>query len=259
MNWHLGTIGFSYSEWADVFYPEKMSSSEYLAFYVKSFGTVELDTTFYAIPPVERVRKWCGVTPDGFRFCPKVTKTVTHELPLREAIDEFMRFIDAVRAFDDKLGPILLQFPPSFTASSIEKLDALLIATPKDLRFAVELRDKSWGNQRTLDLLSHHRAAFVSAEYQRPPRVVPATTDFMYVRWIGVHKRYTDLNHEEVDPTDRLTWWHGKIEEHREQTRDVWGFFGNDYAGYAVASCERFKRLVGDPVATREVQRGLFG
>jgi uncharacterized protein YecE (DUF72 family) len=258
MNYSLGTVGFSYGEWADVFYPPRMPTAEYLAYYARSFDAVELDTTFYAMPPADRVRRWCDATPPSFRFCPKVTRTVTHELPTAAAVDDLLRFVDAVRGFGDKLGPILMQFPPSFGAPMTGKLEALLIATPKDVRLAVELRDRSWGTQRTLDLLSHHRAAYVSAEYQHPPRIVPVTTDFLYIRWIGVHGRYRGISHEVVDTTERLNWWLGKIRETHDQVRELWGFFANDYAGYGIGTCERFKRLAGEPVAIREQEKGLF-
>src|SRR4051812_23520541 len=75
----FGTMGFSYSDWAGVFYPSGMKPGDYLSYYARHFDTVELDTTFHATPPPERVRRWADVTPEGVRFCVKVPKDVTHE------------------------------------------------------------------------------------------------------------------------------------------------------------------------------------
>jgi uncharacterized protein YecE (DUF72 family) len=259
MNWHLGTMGFSYDDWAGPFYPLRTPSAQYLSFFATQFNAVELDTTFYAIPPVERVRKWHDATPPAFRFCAKVPRTVTHELPTPGAVDELRTFVDVMRTFGDKLGVLLLQFPPSFAIGQFPKLEALLLAAPKDVRFAVELRDRSWGTPRTLELLSHHRAALVHAEYRNPPRLLPVTAGFRYVRWVGEHERYVSYQEEQVDFGDRLAWWKEKLLAPTDETiADVFGFFNNDYAGYAIGTCERFKRLIGQPVGVREVEKGLF-
>ena len=262
MNWHLGTMGFSYDDWAGVFYPPRTPSAQYLSFFATQFNAVELDTTFYAIPPIERVQKWRDATPENFTFCAKVPKRATHELPAAQAVDELRVFVDSMRAFEEKLGVLLLQFPPSFAIGQISKLEALLAAVPADVRFAVELRDRSWGTQRTLDLLLHYGVALVHAEYRNPPRLLPSTASFRYVRWIGEHERFSTYTREQIDLGDRLAWWKDKLlEPTAEPITDIFGFFNNDYAGYAIETCERFKRLIGQPVGHRptpEPERGLF-
>jgi uncharacterized protein YecE (DUF72 family) len=204
MNWHLGTMGFSYDDWLENFYPAKTSASDYLSFYSKHFDTVELDTTSYATPPVERVKKWHDVTPDKFWFSAKAPRSITHELPAPEAVDELLRFADAMRAMEQKLGVLILQFATSFEINQFAKLEALLIAAPKDLRFAVELRDRSWGQQRTLDLLSHHHVALVAAEYTNPPAVIPVTAPFHYVRGKGEHNSFETYTREQINRGNRL-------------------------------------------------------
>ena len=78
MDWRLGTMGFSYADWAGTFYPAGTKAGDYLARYARFFDAVELDTTFHAVPPAERFRRWAGATPAGFRFAVKTPKTVTH-------------------------------------------------------------------------------------------------------------------------------------------------------------------------------------
>src|SRR5688572_19946054 len=115
MNYRLGTMGFSYADWAGgVFYPPGLKPGEYLSHYAKYFDAVELDTTFHATPPPERFRRWADVTPAGFRFAVKTPKSVTHELPPDKAIGGMHAFLDAARRLGEKLGVVLLQFAPSF-------------------------------------------------------------------------------------------------------------------------------------------------
>ena len=61
INWRLGTMGFSYGDWSEVFYPPRMNPSDYLSFYAKHYNAVELDTTFHAVPPSDRVKRWRSV------------------------------------------------------------------------------------------------------------------------------------------------------------------------------------------------------
>ena len=108
-------MGFSYDDWLGVFYPRGTKPGDWLEHYAKHFDAVELDTTFHAIPPVERVRRWASVVPMDFRFCMKAPKAVTHEPPVDRRIDLMRAFVEVARHFEERLGVILLQFPPSYT------------------------------------------------------------------------------------------------------------------------------------------------
>jgi uncharacterized protein YecE (DUF72 family) len=260
----FGTMGFGYSDWAGTFYPAEMKAADYLSHYARHFDTVELDTTFHATPPVERVRRWREVTPDGFRFCVKTPREVTHEGALDRRLGEMKQFLDVMREFGPKLAMVLIQLPPSCGIDQFEALERLLKGLPGDLRFAVEFRNVSWGQQRTLDLLREHRAALVAAEYLTRPSQIHVTSDQLYIRWIGEHERFKELNHEQIDITANLAWWKGEIERvtRAGAIEHVWGFFNNDYSGYAIATCGRFMRLMG--LAVREEadlagQGRLFG
>jgi uncharacterized protein YecE (DUF72 family) len=245
VDWRIGTIGFSYDDWVGPFYPPGKKPADFLPFYARHYDSVELDTTFYAIPPVERVRRWADNTPDHFRFCVKTPKEITHETPLAAATGPMTRFVDACRPFGHKLGVVLIQFAPSFEANQMAGLDRFLNELPTDVRFAVELRHRSWSQAETLHMLHRHRCAMVAAEYVTRPRRVFATTDFLYLRWIGQHGRYAVHDREQVDVTPQLEWWHQAIGAVLPQVHTVWGFFGDDYAGYSIGSANRLRRMAG--------------
>jgi uncharacterized protein YecE (DUF72 family) len=259
---HFGTMGFGYADWAGVFYPPGTRPGDYLSHYARHFDTVELDTTFHAVPPIDRVRRWADVTPDGFRFCVKTPRDITHEGSLDRRIDLMRHFLSVMRAFGPKLAVVLVQLPPSCGVDQFESLEHFLGALPDDVRFAVEFRNASWGQQRTLDLLRAHRAALVFAEYLTRPRRILVTSDQLYIRWIGEHERFQELNHEQLDVTPNLEWWKQELQRTCEASpasaggssavRDVWGFFNNDYSGYSIATCRRFMRLMNLPVPAEE-------
>ena len=254
-HWRLGTIGFGYDDWAGAFYPNELNSTDYLSFYAKHFDAVELDTTFHATPTAERVARWAAAVPDGFRFCVKTPKDVTHATgpgTVADRVRPAAEFVEAVRGFGEKLGVILIQFPPSFDAGAHRHLDTFLAALPRDVRYAVEFRHDSWDCERTADLLREHRCGWVAADYlTREPWEITATADFLYVRWVGRHGTYPTLDRERIDATERLKWWKREIERCKE-IGTVWGFFNNDYTGYGIGTANRMKRLVGQPVSKPE-------
>jgi uncharacterized protein YecE (DUF72 family) len=106
--------------------------------------------------------------------------------------------------------------------------------------------------------------AWVSVDHVGHKSQVRATTEFLYIRWLGEHGRFPDKNYEQADMNDRLQWWKSQIDERAAGTsaQTGWGFFNDDYAGYSVATCNRFKAIVGLPVNRPELIAGqgvLFG
>src|SRR5581483_283095 len=205
--WRLGTVGFGYADWQGVFYPPGRKPEDYLEFYARHFNSVELDTTFYAIPERPRVEQWREKVPADFRFSLKCPRQITHEGSIDRNIPLMNEFLNSARHFEGKLGVILLQFPPSFGKDHLGRLRVFLKEMPQDVRLGIEFRDRDWFTSETYELLSEHRAALVAGDYVAPPRPITVTTDFLYIRWIGEHQRFAKLNCEQIDLTDRLLWW----------------------------------------------------
>lgn len=258
MDWHLGTMGFSYDEWRNgVFYPAGMQPRQYLGYYAQRFNAVEMDSTFYATPSESAVRRWMEVTPPDFKICPKVPRRITHELRLHGAQEELAHFLETMRLLRGNLGPIVLQFPPDFTFDSVGALVTFLPLLPADLRFAVEFRHRSWVRRETALLLQPHRLCWVAADYVHLPKTVQRTTDFLYLRFIGPHGQFASKNRELVDKTADLQSWYAQIQPHLGAMTAVYAFFNNDYAGFSPATCNKFKRLVGlEPGEIRPLQQG---
>lgn len=249
-DWRLGTMGFGYAEWSGgIFYPEGVKSGDYLEHYAHHFDAVELDTTFYATPPVDRVQKWAEVTPPHFRFSAKAPRAVTHDTSIDRGVDSMLDFLSVMtRGLGEKLGVVLLQFPPSFTSRESTKLERFLRALPNDVELAAEFRHESWwASATTADLLKSYRVAWAAAEYVAEPRALVPTADFVYVRLIGEHHRFKNMNAVEIDITDKLRWWQDHLLSIHPAPREAWVLFNNDFSGFAIDTARQFRAMLKLP------------
>lgn len=244
-HWYLGTIGFSYKDWVGPFYPTHTSPRGYLAYYSKVFNAVEINSTFYSIPNQAKVQSWLNASPEGFRFCLKTPGRITHELGLRGAQGLMIEFIDSLHSLGNKLGPILIQLPPKYSQENYSTLGEFLEALPNTHQFAIEFRHRSWYNDKTASLLTRNRICWVSNEFPNLPKEIIPTSNFLYIRWIGVNGMYQHHSYERVDKTNELRWWLDAIRPFSEQVSTVYGFFNNDYAGFAAGTCKRFFNIAG--------------
>jgi uncharacterized protein YecE (DUF72 family) len=171
--------------------------------------TVEGNTTFYATPSEEVIARWRQEMPPTFRFCPKVSRDISHAARLDETQAETTLFLERMRGFGDRLGPMFLQLPPSFAPAHLPRLEAFLESWPSDLRLAVEVRHPAFYREQQAEavytLLGRYRVAWVmmdtrplrtgpteertmlEARERKPdlPLQVAVTTDFAFLRYIG--------------------------------------------------------------------------
>jgi len=247
VDWWIGTMGFGYQDWQGGFYPQELAARNYLSYYSRIFNAAEIDSTFYGTPRPSTVQRWAAQTPPEFRFCLKTPRTITHELGLVSAQGLMAEFVQTVRLLGPKLGAILLQFPPSFTAVQSEILVAFLNQLPQGARYAVELRDASWyAPQLGLAAqLQEAGVAWASTEYPGLPDRIDLTAAFVYIRWIGQHGSFQQHTHERLDRKQELQAWLERFRAVEERLDTVYGFFNNDYAGFAPATANRFKQMLG--------------
>src|SRR5919198_942258 len=151
------------------------------------FLTLEIDSSFYRTPNLFVTKRWTSLTPDNFRFTAKFPRSITHEKRLSEPEKELRYFFDVMRPLRTKLLALLLQLPPSLTAKEgLKKLEALIHNLDPDYRYAIEVRNKSWfDNKNVYKLLSDNNICLAWSQLdtiQTPPEL---TTDFLYLRFIG--------------------------------------------------------------------------
>lgn len=145
MTFYLGCAVWSYKGWVGNFYPFQSRSQDFLRLYSKRFTAVEGNTTFYAVPNSETVKRWVQETPAGFKFCPKLPKTITHRGKLSQSLPETLSFIERMKELGDRLGPIFAQLPPNYSPVYLEDLaDFLTVLSKSAPSIAVEVRHQDW-------------------------------------------------------------------------------------------------------------------
>ena len=163
---YVGTSGFSYPSWRGGFYPEKAKPAEFLSFFSERLPSVELNTTFYGLPAEEQFRGWAEATPSEFRFAVKMSRRITHA----GRLELIPTFCEHVRLLGDRLGPVLVQFPPTRTRDD-GLLRMLVDSLDPELEFAFEFRHESWaGAEVPLRINSFHgEAPFRYFRLREPP------------------------------------------------------------------------------------------
>jgi uncharacterized protein YecE (DUF72 family) len=260
--WHVGTIGFGYPDWHGAFYPPGLKSQGFLTYYSRVFNSVEIDTTFYGAPRVDVINRWAAETPPGFTFCPKTPKSITHEMGLVSASGVMREFIERMQLLGEKLGPVLIQLPPSFGAERWELLRDFLVGLAPDVRYAIEVRSQSWYTAgvdsravKLSQLLNDLGIAWVAIDYPGIPLVINSTADFLYIRWIGEHGSYKKHDQERIDRAGRLQEWQALIETKMDGVHAAFGFFNNDYAGYAAGTALKYRQLIGLPYQEPDIPK----
>jgi uncharacterized protein YecE (DUF72 family) len=235
----IGTSGYHYKHWRGPFYPERFSPSKMLEFYFERFDTVELNTTFYRLPPKTAVAEWQQSTPPGFLFAAKGSRFITHMKKLKDPVPALERYFDHIQGLGKKLGPIVFQLPP-FWQLDFDRLRQFLDALPSGHRYAFELRNATWHSDEVYAALSNHNAAFCPYDIAGEQSPILTTADFAYVRLHGpgpgpYQGSYT---------TRALGEWANRIVKWAKKLRAIYVYLDNDMSGFAVRNALELKGLV---------------
>jgi uncharacterized protein YecE (DUF72 family) len=244
-NLYLGTQGFAFDDWVGSFYPAGTSSRDYLERYADHFRTVEIDSTWYGTPRPQTVQGWRERTPDGFVFAAKFPQRITHEQKLSgTSLAEAQAFIAVMRGLGDKLGPLVLQFPYDFQPEWLDLLDDFLGELPPDVRYAVEVRHKSWLQTDLRGRLTQRGVAIVQQDLYYMPRIDWVTTNFVYIRWLGRREDVRRFDKVIIDRSQDEAEWAGRVRTYLGQRLTVYGYFNNHWAGHSPASVQGFQALL---------------
>ena len=245
----IGCSGWAYDDWVGPFYPAGTPPGEFLSCYARVFRTVEVDSSFYRPPGPFLVRRWAERTPDGFRFALKVPRDVTHEATppaVHDVLDPFLSSLEPLRS-RGKLGPVVLQFPPSFRAGTgSTRLGRLLDAVPREYALAVELRHRSWWIEETRAALAARGAALVWSvvpETRPPPWV---TGDFLYARFIG-DRALTHFDRIQRDRRPEIEGMKALFEHEGRPVDSVFAFANNHFMGFGPGTAAVIADVLGEP------------
>ncbi|MEO3884674.1 DUF72 domain-containing protein [Nonomuraea sp. B5E05] len=230
----VGTSGWQYKDWRGVLYPQGVPQRLWLETYAAEFPTVESNNAFYRLPGPEVFAAWRDRTPPRFVMAVKASRFLTHIKRLAEPDEPVRRLMGAASELKDKLGPILLQLPPTLQVDP-GRLDRCLACFPAHVRVAVEPRHDSWWTREVRDILSAWGAALCWADRRgRPQGPFWRTAGWGYVR---LHQGRAGIGYGDA----ALRTWAGRVREAGWQ--DAYVYFNNDLGGAAVRDARRFTRL----------------
>jgi uncharacterized protein YecE (DUF72 family) len=300
-----GVIRFGTAGWTDptltapgVFYPDDARTAESrLRYYASRFPLVEIDSTYYALPTEKTAALWATRTPRGFVFDVKANAlmtghtTETSRLPksLRDALppelasrgrlsasalpnelrDEVWRtFLSALEPLrqSEKLGSVLLQFPPWFGPSR-RNADAIVETVRRlgNVRAAVELRNAKWfagrTAERTLALLRDHEIPFVMVDEPQghansvPPVRGTTSPKLAIVRLHGRRAETWAMQNVSVQERfcylydrSQLAEWISPIRDAASNTEEVHVVFNNCYSNYGTTNALEMAAIVGEAI-----------
>lgn len=227
-----GTSGWQYRHWRGEFYPAGLATGGWLEYYTTRFPTVENNGTFYRLAGHSTFEQWRARTPPGFVMAIKASRYLTHIRRLREPAEPVARLLDAAAGLGDRLGPVLLQLPPTLQSSPAALADCLdefdrRFVQYADLgpgRVSVEFRHPSWLTEEVRSILAQHNAAMCWSDRNgRPVGPLWRTADWGYLR----------LHEGAAQPWPRygqqsLQSWLRRIAEQFPPDADLFAFFNND-------------------------------
>jgi uncharacterized protein YecE (DUF72 family) len=268
----FGTSSFSSKDWVGNFYPEGTQPGDFLRLYAKEFNTVEVDSTYYAIPSASTVDCWVDKTPEDFLISAKFPRSIVHAgegaKPDAEAVlvpdktykerDIFLKVMDRLGS---RRGPLVLQFPyfsrEHFPSSKtfMERLDRFLGDLPKGYRYGVEIRNKNWLKSGFADLCREQNVALVLVDQAWMPladelekQFDPITTDFVYIRLLGDRKQIEAItetwDREVIDRQANLERWANYLAMLIERQIRTLVYVNNHYAGHAPTTVRRLQGMV---------------
>lgn len=252
---YLGTSSWLFDGWRGVFYPDKLPKDRQLSYYAQQFITVEVNTSFYAIPKPATLIHWVEVVPPGFTFTLKFPRAISHDRRLVDCQPETLLFLEVLRSLGPAAGPAFLQLPPNFT----RQREGRALATYLDwiaerlngLTMAVEVRASDLMTPAFAKFVAERGMAFVLVDRLHTPDLYDtwlslvrtrATPNFALVRWIGDDKNGPSGDREISAPRDQeLDRWAARLVELEQAGVAVYGYMHNPYEGHSPASLRRLQ------------------
>ncbi|WEB38558.1 DUF72 domain-containing protein [Streptomyces yunnanensis] len=235
MTIHLGTSGWQYRDWRGALYPPDLPQRRWLEEYARHFATVESNAAFYRLPEARIFADWRDRTPDDFVMAVKASRYLTHIKRLRDPQEPVRRLMARAAHLRPRLGPVLLQLPPTLPADAGLLADCL-DCFPTGTRVAVEPRHDSWWTDAIRTVLERRGAALCWADRgSRPVTPLWRTADWGYLRFHeGRAAPWPRYGRQALDA------WVRRIADAWPDRADVYAYFNNDPGGAAVLDATRF-------------------
>ena len=239
----VGTSGYNYLHWRNIFYPKGLAQNKWLSFYIQHFNTVELNVTFYRLPSKKTFEGWYKKTPKDFKFVIKGSRYITHIKRLKDCRDPLNLFFKNSSPLKEKLICVLWQLPPSLKVD-LKRLENFIKIIKKKYthcRHSFEFRNETWFNKDTYNILKKNDLNLCIADSANLTTHEVITSDFIYLRFHGGKILYGS-NYSDKE----LKMWARKAKKWLRAKKMLLAFFNNDASGFAVKNALKFKELLNE-------------
>jgi uncharacterized protein YecE (DUF72 family) len=275
----FGTSSFSSRDWVGNFYPDGTAPKDFLRHYAGAFDTVEVDASYYAIPTRQTVSGWVEKTPAHFLISAKFPRSIVHGgkrstpdsntvLQPDATYADRDRFLSVMGQLGRRGGPLILQFPYfakrvfATPGLFLDRLDRFLEDLPRDFRYGVEIRNRTWLGTDLTDICRRHRVILVLVDQAWMPhadelvqKLDPITTNLAYVRLLGDRREIeaitTTWDRQVIDRSDRLGRWADYLVNLLEREIETLVYINNHYAGHAPTTARKLRELFRQRAAGR--------
>ena len=251
---HVGCTGFNYDDWkANLggFYPADVKNYELLGYYSTQFTTCEINSTFYTFPKLETTKRWERLLPEDFVLTAKLPKIVAQAESLALTQESLKSFLHIMSPLKDKLGPLVMQFSPSFekNAKTIEELETFVNFFPhNDYTLLLEFRHKTWFNEETYDFLNDKKLGIVSAflPYLKLNLYEQIKSEYFYLRIIGSHKTQTGLGKQVLNRSELIEEMVGELSQAltNNPNKSAFVYINQHFSGYAPPIAGKFREML---------------
>lgn len=237
MTIRIGTSGWIYPHWKDLFYPAGLRLKDRFGHYSRQFDTVEINGSFYRLPSEAAVAGWAAQAPAGFVYAWKVSKFITHSKKLKDVAESVALVFGRMKPLGRALGPSLFQLPPNLRRDDGRLADCLDLLPAG--RHVFEFRHPSWYDDAVFALLAGRDVALCISDHHDAPAPWQVTASFAYVRGHGPGGRYVGRYGQA-----ELSAWAERIGGWGAAGHDVYAYFDNDIGGAAPIDALQLKALL---------------
>jgi uncharacterized protein YecE (DUF72 family) len=263
----IGTSGFSFPDWINTVYPEGIKKDEMLKYYEEKLGfnTVELNSTYYALPSQKAIAGLFNKTSKNFEFSVKANKGMTHDLVCKDTgkvidnKDVFSKFKYSIDPLvkENKFACVLMQFPYSFhlgkqTVEYIKNCKELLYPLP----VVVEFRNREWHKIETFELLKKMDIGYCVVDEPHLKGLMPfcpvSTSEIGYFRFHGRNPNWFDsplsVRYDYLYNGSELKSFIEPVKDVNKKVKKTLVYFNNCHAGSAAKNAIQLTKMLKESI-----------
>lgn len=227
LKFRIGTSGWAYDSWRDIFYPPRMPINQWLNYYSENFNTIEINSTFYKLQPSSVFSNWRTQVDNKFLFSVKAHRYLCFPA-IWNSNDKkpFELFYNSIKSLENKLFCVLYLFLPNVRYDEKSFMN-FLNSIDKSINIAIEVRHNSWLNNTFYKMLSDNNISLVINDKLLIEKI---TSNFIYMRL-----------HSELYDENQLRMWTNKILKYNKQT---FCYFDNEIKSNAIQNAKDIKEYL---------------